>query len=649
MIAATYLDAVASRPTSFPDFVDTKGYSEAGDNGGATYYPVTSEPAHNGKLIITTSDGGTKWYAIRSSTVRPEQFGPTDHFSTDPDAISANTIAIQRAIDYFGAGSNQGLIGGTVELSQFAINNTIHVVSGVEIIGMGWGTSYTTNRPSGYLKWYGAAGIPMIKVNAHLGVSMRRLRFVGDPASKPSCAIEVAENGSRINLMFNFEDIWVGSVFGLDDRSNKQFTCGIKFTGTINSDSHTMRGIWVESVDEEAILITNPNASGVTMENMHLVRCKHAVRTFATVTIRYSYTQTSDYAFVLEQAGKIALHSWTSENSGGILKIVGNGTKFAVHDSAFQLEETKILASNLLVDVGSSVYWTLRFEGFSLQSNAVINRPLKLRLHNSAGGLTQGSASFVDVNGIYPHMLDCGTMVDANDQRTVYYRPGSPTNGQDAYPTIEFSPSHAIPEDRALQSWRRDFPGKVNVFGGPLNVRALRPPKYSGVTRHIGTGTSITYSYRVSALTYDGETTPNTAATVTNDILAPGVAVNKVNIVASHGAYAYRIYGRTPGSELLLATVTWDDLHGKAAGNNKTSTPYHWLDDGTAVPGAAMPTKNTTGSFTVEGPLRMPATSGNGWKTAMQLGTAYLWVSAGDVLRIKHATAPTSDSDGSPV
>ena len=90
-----------------------------------------------------------------------------------------------------------------------------------------------------------------------------------------------------------------------------------------------------------------------------------------------------------------------------------------------------------------------------------------------------------------------------------------------------------------------------------------------------GSLASGTYSYRVSAINDLGQTlaSPNTTIVLVGPA---GVRVSWVSVV---GATGYKVYGRTAGSELLMATVgavnQWDDL-------------------GSVVPSGALPTQNTT-------------------------------------------------------
>lgn len=101
-----------------------------------------------------------------------------------------------------------------------------------------------------------------------------------------------------------------------------------------------------------------------------------------------------------------------------------------------------------------------------------------------------------------------------------------------------------------------------------------------------GTLAAATYSYRVSAVVAGIETTASTAktqattgatSTVTLDWTAAAAKPQFVN------ASAFKVYGRTGGSELLMATV-----------NMPTKT---FTDDASVTPSGALPAVSTAVSF----------------------------------------------------
>ncbi len=98
-----------------------------------------------------------------------------------------------------------------------------------------------------------------------------------------------------------------------------------------------------------------------------------------------------------------------------------------------------------------------------------------------------------------------------------------------------------------------------------------------------GTAGVTTYSYRVSSVdSTGGETVPTTATTtIVGNATLSATNYNAVSWSAVSGANHYRVYGRTSGSELFIASTT--------------ATSY--LDTGATTPSGAAPTSNTTGAI----------------------------------------------------
>jgi hypothetical protein len=98
----------------------------------------------------------------------------------------------------------------------------------------------------------------------------------------------------------------------------------------------------------------------------------------------------------------------------------------------------------------------------------------------------------------------------------------------------------------------------------------------------VGVAGSTSYGYRVVAVDADGNyTTPSDTVSISNgNATLSGSNYNLVSWSAVTGAAQYRVYGRTAGSELLIATTS--------------STSY--ADTGLA-PSGALPTVNTTGGY----------------------------------------------------
>lgn len=91
---------------------------------------------------------------------------------------------------------------------------------------------------------------------------------------------------------------------------------------------------------------------------------------------------------------------------------------------------------------------------------------------------------------------------------------------------------------------------------------------------------STTYFYRVSALDGGGETLASSSTSGATSATAGNTHAMVVNWTAVPGATGYKVYGRSSGTELLIATV----------GNVTTYT-----DTGSITPAGTLPAANTTG------------------------------------------------------
>lgn len=112
---------------------------------------------------------------------------------------------------------------------------------------------------------------------------------------------------------------------------------------------------------------------------------------------------------------------------------------------------------------------------------------------------------------------------------------------------------------------------------GPID--SLSAPTVS--VTNLGSTGATTYGYRVSAINSVGETlASSTVTTTTGNASLTGSNYNRISWTRVLGATGYKVYGRTSGSELLMATVT---------------TATHYDDTGGVTPSGALPSTNTTG------------------------------------------------------
>lgn len=115
-----------------------------------------------------------------------------------------------------------------------------------------------------------------------------------------------------------------------------------------------------------------------------------------------------------------------------------------------------------------------------------------------------------------------------------------------------------------------------------ISRQEAAPPAAGVTVTNSGTGGTLaagTYSYRVSAVINGFETAASTAKTTTTSGTTSTATINWTVAAATapySGASAFKVYGRSGGSELLITTV-----------NMPTTT---FTDDGSATPAGALPT-----------------------------------------------------------
>jgi hypothetical protein len=110
-------------------------------------------------------------------------------------------------------------------------------------------------------------------------------------------------------------------------------------------------------------------------------------------------------------------------------------------------------------------------------------------------------------------------------------------------------------------------------------IESLATPSGVAVTP-IGTAGATTYGYRVSAVNFAGETlASSTTTTTTGNAALSSTNFNRITWLPVPFAASYKVYGRTSGSELLIATVT----------------DFYFDDFGLITPSGALPVANSTG------------------------------------------------------
>jgi len=155
--------------------------------------------------------------------------------------------------------------------------------------------------------------------------------------------------------------------------------------------------------------------------------------------------------------------------------------------------------------------------------------------------------------------------------------------------------------------------GNISTQGGNLDLNSLSTPSSVAVAP-VGTAGSTTYGYRISAINDNGQTLASaTTTTTTGNATLSSTNYNRVSWGAVAGATGYKVYGRTSGSELLMATVD--------------SPVLMYKDTNANTPSGALPTTNTTGGNNItyaatNGPKRSIILTAAGAETPTSNGAA---------------------------
>lgn len=573
---------------------------------------ISALPPYPGELPpsarTAVSVGSTTYQAFVSNggngaVITPEQFGAVG------DGITDDTQAIFDAVDYFAAGGAVRQQGGEIYLAKgYAISDTVEIESlGVTLRGTGWGNSSRPQTGS-YLKWIGSAGSPMLRFKQTIGAGAEQLRFIGNSAAKPSCAIEFQDVATDLLFCNHLSRIWIGNLSGYDtDFTNPQFTKGIVASGDINGDSNLFEQIRISNCAEIGVDIQNPNFSVTHFNGLYITFCPIGVKVKSASIIGTNWflSRATDSCFVFDTAGFIQISEMAAENNNRLLRYEDGTatTKIIVNGGSFQVHTDTFAADGYMIDAGNTDVCLIDLRSFTIQRATVppySGPDPKIRAYKASGGVSTHSVWLRGVKGIGPNNLEFGTLVGANDSRNIVFEPAL-DRGTQFYPRQQMHYDWTNADDRSWQSWRNDFAGKLNDFGGPLNVRKLAPPITPAASALSGSG-ATTYSYRVTALTWDGETQATAAFTCTNAASLDVDHVNRLVWSPVMGARGYKIYGRSSGSEALIHTLAYDDTVDRPSG--APATPY-WDDDGSVSPSGAFPTLNTTGNAVVEGRLKV--------------------------------------------
>jgi hypothetical protein len=138
--------AEAYNPSVAPDYIETSGYTTAGDYGGALYKKVGSEPSHDGKIQIAQGS----WYELAEPIVTPEMFGAVGDGTTNDAAAIISALELGRKVSFSSRTylSNSEIVCGSNDWLHF--NGTTLKTSGnITQLRFGAGSSESVTYASG--------------------------------------------------------------------------------------------------------------------------------------------------------------------------------------------------------------------------------------------------------------------------------------------------------------------------------------------------------------------------------------------------------------------------------------------------------------------------------------------------------------------
>lgn len=642
-------------PAIAPNTITVSGYATAGDTFEpyTLYYYGTSAPPHTGSLSILLADGSTTvWYAVQSSVVRVEWFGPvTWGGTTQPSgaAMTANTAAINNAILYFGNWTSGGpggqpeSAGKVLAHGYYWINGTINIANSAILEGCGWGTSYNLGvwgNSQSTIRWGGSAGVSMILVESAYGGFIRDLRIVGNSTNVPRCGLQVAQHitsWSNLGDFSRYDNLYFGQIGGYDTDLIPQFVDCVWVSGTVDGDPITFNNLQVSGASNAGFNMDNEQ-SGVLFSTFECHSCLHGIQSSGSISGDFFYfsvgsdgtgfTGVIGYALVCsaDSVGGISNSIFNLNNvyieTGLLWKMSYPQSQIKITQGVASIrnDQSDVTSGNV-ISMGNYAYgWVIDLTNFILQMSSqgttATPHPLVANFATDNGGIV--GQSYVKGllrldNSFYPDQCNFGTPYYFNDPMIPPIVIREPLSGkaggqahQVVYQAYQYGPggNGTNTGENVYQTWRNDFPGKLNVWGGNLNVRKIPIPQGASVTP-TGVSAAQTYAYRVTACSYsDGatpfESLPCTEVTCTNVVVGSLNSTTNYNTVGWYqvlGAYAYRVYGRTSGAELLMATVPAT----LANTNLGASGSFQWVDNGSVTPSGALPTINKTGSVYIEG------------------------------------------------
>lgn len=354
-------------------------------------------------------------------------------FGAIGSGVADDTIALQALFDKPG---DTTAVGGSclrIPDGVYRITDTLDLTrrSG-RVLGNGPGSS-TYPYPGTIIKWDGAAGIPMIKINQCWGLELAGIRFMGKSSAKPNAAIEINATGADAipNTRLNLHDLWIGHFSGFDADAVSQFTSGIITSGSnLQCDQSVMDSIMMQTVDTYGIRLSQTQNVSWQLSNMTL-NCGDTAKAISTAA---RYIIGINIGFLInavdvemEQDSKVDFYNIFSEGSGRFCTATGGGN-LVVRGGYMQTDDHTEADGNIIDIAGGG---QVHIEDFHFTRGAGFAGTEKIKMRGT-------NCVFIGVNNIIPPghtmagMLDLATTT-AGDKRAYWWTGGATGNYSEAW------------------------------------------------------------------------------------------------------------------------------------------------------------------------------------------------------------------------
>ncbi len=531
---------------------------------------------------VFTGSGVVRWGG-QIGIVYPQWWGAA------LDGAADDTAEIQAAInsfpqtDFLHAGGEVSILGAALISSTLTIQK-----NSIKLTGTGWGTSSEAPK-SGYIKWNGAAGSPMILIKNAYNSGVENIRLIGKSSARPSAGIEYKrENDATTLLHHSFaRHIFIGPLFGYDSDDEIQFDTGILMSGGVDGDTNLLEDIHVNRA-AVGVDIQNGNASATHFDTLKLTACKIGFRCGTNAIVTNANFGGNALDIYIKTGRRLSLYEVSSEGSSqqAVVEIAG---QLYIEKGNFEVTND-IVSSGYILEADQSAIIGLKDFGYKAGPGYKYSPLYKLRIAEGTAGAVYLSGE--NILGIQQNQIAVvGAISTHRRALVVWSRPPSGPNDPGVN-AVNF-----LTVNEPFDEKRFDVVGALNNFGGPLKVKQIGAPAGLSLTK-VGSGSGTTYSYRVSAITADGETPASAAVTISGNARLDSSHYIELTWYPVIGAIGYKVYGRS-GSEQLLGIRYAYDIHNLPAQGVVTS----FKDDGSVTPSGALPAANTTGNASVAGTL----------------------------------------------